>query len=256
VLGIGSTLPLVTALLLASGAPSTFQSTPLLPFVPAPHVVAVEADRDATLFEETNGLLASGAGETLFVGRTNQAFAALRRSVLHFTPPDIPGSGHGLVLESAVLVLHASPTQPGNPDPAALRVHALLAEWSEGPSVSPSGSGVSVQEGDVTWVHARYAAAPGDGGFWMHNGAQFAGIPLASATREGNEWRFSSPELTALVAGWIAEPDTNVGLIVIGNETTRQTTKAIASREHADAAVHPVLELTVRSGVRQRRSLR
>ena len=108
-------------------------------------------------------------------------------------------------------------------------MHALLADWSEGPSFSSSGTGVPAQEGDVTWLHTRYAGTPGEAGFWMHNGAQFAGIPLASAMREGNEWRFSSPELTALVAGWIAEPETNFGLIVIGNETTRQTTKALAA---------------------------
>ena len=52
------------------------------------------------------------------------------------------------------------------------------------------------------------------------------------------------------MAGWIAEPDANFGLLVIGNEAIPQTAKTIASREHADGSVHPTLELTVRSGLR------
>lgn len=243
---------LVAALLLAAGPATDFQSTPLLPLAAAPRTVLVEADRDATLFQQTDGQLASGAGDALFVGRTSQPTDALRRGLLHFTPPDIPGSGLGQgVLESVVLVLHASPTLPSQPDPAPLRVHEVLAAWNEGPSVSSFGLGVPAEPGDVTWLHTSYAVDPAEASFWLHNGGQFGGVPLASAIRgDDGTWRFSSPELTALVARWIAEPGSNFGLVVLGNESTRQTAKSIASREHADASAHPVLELRVRSGVR------
>jgi hypothetical protein len=223
-------LTAVTVGLLAAGAPPVdFGPTPIVPLTPPPRVVVLEADRDATLFEETNGLLASGAGDGLFVGKTLQGFGALRRSLLHFSPPDIAGSGRGAVLEGAVLVLHASPTLPSQPDPGPLKLHEVLADWSEGPSVSPLGLGVPAEEGDATWIHASY---PGE--FWLQNGGQFDGGPVASATREGD---------------WIADPDANYGLLVIGNEAVPQTAKTIASREHADASVHPTLELTVRSGL-------
>jgi hypothetical protein len=243
---------LTTALLLASGAPLDFQSAPSISFAPPPHTVAVLADRDATLFEQTDGQLASGAGDGLFIGRTNQPTGALRRALLHFTPPDIPSSGQGRgVLENVVLVLHVSPTLPSQPDPMELRVHEVLADWGEGASVSPAGTGVFAEVGDATWVHTAFSIEPTEASYWLHNGGQFGGLPLASAARGPDDtWRFSSPALTALVARWIAEPDSNFGLIVLGNETTRQTAKTIASREHAQESVRPVLELTIRSGVR------
>jgi len=237
-------------LLLVTGLPSRFQSQPLVPTIP--HEVLVEADRDATLFQQNDGQLASGAGDGLFVGKTNQPVESLRRALVHFTPPDIPGTGQGQgVLESVVLILHASPTLPSQPDPMELRVHEVLADWNEGPSNSPAGVGVTAEAGDVTWVHTSYATDPSEATYWLHNGGQFGGAPLASAAMgPDNTWRFSSPELTSLVLRWIADPTTNFGLIVLGNETVHQTAKTIASREHAVASVHPVLELTVRSGVR------
>ena len=76
------------------------------------------------------------------------------------------------------------------------------------------------------------------------------------AAGTGNVMFFQSPELTAAVARWIADPGTNFGLIVIGNETTGQTTKAMVSREHPDPSLRPVLELTLRSGVRGAARLR
>ena len=247
-----SPISALTLLLLAAGTPFEFQPTPIVPLTPAPRVVRVEADRDATLFENTDGLLASGGGDGLFVGRTLQPVGSLRRALLHFTPPDIPGGGNGQgVLQGVELIHHASPTLPSQPEPAALRLHEVLAQWNEGPSVSPAGIGALAEPGDTTWLHTSFAADPVEASFWMHNGGQFGGVPLASAIRgDDGTWRFSSPELTALVLRWMADPDSNFGVIVLGNEHTAMSAKTIASREHADASVHPVLELQVRSGVR------
>jgi hypothetical protein len=220
-------LALCTLLALpALGAPST--------------VLRIEASADATLIEDPDGLLANGAGPALFVGRTNQSADSVRRALLRFEMPPLPALGRRpVVVERVELVLHAN---FGNPAPSELRVHAVLAPWTEGPAFSGGGSGAPSGPGDATWLHASFPDA-----FWLHNGAQLDGRPLASVeVGDAGEVRVSSPELTRLLAGWVARPGENFGLVLIGDETHRQTVKSIASREHADPAVRPAIEITFR----------
>jgi hypothetical protein len=44
--------------------------------------LVLQAARDATLIESSDGSLANGAGPAFFVGRTSQSFGARRRAVL------------------------------------------------------------------------------------------------------------------------------------------------------------------------------
>ena len=64
----------------------------------------------------------------------------------------------------------------------------------------------------------------------------------------------STNHLVQDVRLWNSAPQQNFGWIVIGDETTPQTAKSLASRESPEPSVRPVLEVTYRlPGVRGRR---
>jgi len=204
----------------------------------APDVVIIEADRDATLIEDPDGSLANGAGPALFAGRTAQSAHSVRRAILHFdVAAALPARA---VIEAASLSLHLNPS---NAVPSRLRLHRVLEEWGEGDSSSSGGGGAPSGPGDVTWIHTFW-----DTEEWIRSGGHFVG--RASAELEADEpglytWE-STKYLTSDVRIWKAAPAQNFGWILIGDETTSQTAKAFASREHPDSTLRPVLEITYR----------
>jgi hypothetical protein len=137
----------------------------------------VPADRDTTLIEETDGGAANGAGPALFAGKIASGDNTLRRALLRFdlttAPGTLPKRPVATAIESVTLVLTVI-TEPPEAPPREFRLHRLLADWGEGTSSSPGGTGAAATPGDATWVHSYYPDA-----FWMHNGAQFDGEPSA-----------------------------------------------------------------------------
>ena len=202
--------------------------------------VVVEAAADATLVEHPDGALANGAGPNVFAGRTNAADNGVRRALLRFEIPEAARALDGKVLESVALVL--TNLTESNTVPAEYRLHRLLARWSEGPSEGLGGGGAPSQPGDATWVHASFG-----GEFWMHNGASFEGRPSARGVVTGpGAYRFESPELTRDLLRALRSPGENLGWILVGDETRRQTVRAFGSRENPDPDARPVLEITFR----------
>jgi hypothetical protein len=200
--------------------------------------VVVEADRDTTLIEHPDGALANGSGPFLYAGRTNQGTGSVRRALVRF---DV-GSAvpENAVIQDAVLVLAVT---PGNPGPRVYRLHPVLDEWGEGASSSGGGGGAPAQPADATWIHTFH-----DLEFWSHNGGQFLGIPSAEAVLDGpGVYRFDGPGILRDVRVWSRRPGANHGWILIGDETTRQTVKSLASRENPDPSLRPVLEITYRT---------
>ena len=45
------------------------------------------------------------------------------------------------------------------------------------------------------------------------------------------------------VQGWLDDPETNFGWVLLGNEESATTTKRFDSREHEDPTVRPVLRI-------------
>jgi hypothetical protein len=96
--------------------------------------------------------------------------------------------------------------------------------------------------GDATWLHATYPDA-----FWMHSGGQFEGTPSARLVVAGpGTYRLEGEGLLRDLELWSRSPETNFGWILIGDETTRQSSRAFGSRENPDLAFRPALELTYR----------
>jgi hypothetical protein len=200
--------------------------------------VIIEATRDATLIEDPNGARANGSGPYFFVGRTSQAENGIRRSLLHFEVAEaVPRNA---IIESVSLTIFM---WPSNPDPREIRLHRLLADWGEGGSSSAGGGGAPSEPGDATWVHSNYPSES-----WTHAGGDF--LNRVSARLEVGEtgsytWQ-STNHIVQDVRLWKSAPQRNFGWILIGDETTPQTAKSFASREHPDLTLRPTLEVHYR----------
>ena len=223
-------LTMILILLVLCGAPAVADTATII------------AGRDATLIEEPDGALANGSGPVIFVGRTGQVQNGIRRALLYF---DVAGGvPRGAVIESASLTLYLTPSNPG---PTGVRVHRVLADWGEGPSASSGGGGAPAEPGDVTWIHRFY-----DSDFWAISGGQFSGHASAGLEVAGEGfYTWDDRGLVNDVRLWAAGPSRNFGWILIGDETTPQTAKRFAGREHADPALRPILEVEYRLPGRQ-----
>lgn len=204
--------------------------------LPRAEMTVIEAGRDATLIEHPDGSLANGSGPVFFAGRTSQEQNSVRRALLWFDvaaalPPDA-------VIEDVKLVLT---TVSGNAQVATLRLHRVLADWGEGASSASGGGGAAAQPGDATWLHTFY-----DNRFWARSGGAFVGHESAArpvAAPGAHIWE-DAPGLVRDVRLWLAAPQRNFGWALMGDETTRQTAKRFASREHSDASLRPILQVT------------
>ncbi len=204
----------------------------------AAETVFIEATRDATLIEHPEGGRANGSGRGLFVGRTNQAENGIRRALLRFDLSAIPR--HAIV-EQVTLRLNVT---SGNDGASELRLHRVLQDWNEGPSISGGGGGAPSMRGDATWLHTFH-----DRRLWRRPGGHFRMRPSLRRVVEGTGPRIwgDSKVLLADVRLWARAPHKNLGWILLGNESQPGTAKVIASREHPDAPLRPVLEITYRT---------
>jgi PKD repeat protein len=200
--------------------------------------VVLEAERDATIYEDGNGTNANGSGIYLFTGRAEaQNASAERRGLLVFPITDaIP---EGSTITSASLDLTMSRTRSGG---QTVGLHRLLEDWSEGPSdpTGQEGGGTTAVAGDVTWLHREIS-----GSLWSTPGASFA--QSASATMEvANEGSYSyssTPELVADVQGWLDDPSSNFGWALVVDSAATGSAKRFNSRENGTASSRPKLTI-------------
>ncbi len=199
-----------------------------------PQTVVLTASKDNTLYQTTDGSLSNGAGVHLFAGSTNRR--ELRRALLAFdVASQIPP---GSQITRVVLTLHVSQTISG---PESMELHRVATDWGQGSSNAGSsrdGTGAASRPGDATWIHTFFSDRR-----WSKPGGDFAAITDARVDVDGigdSVWE-SSPAMIARVQGWIDQPSTNFGWIVIGNESTAATTKRFDSREISPNATRPTL---------------
>ena len=200
--------------------------------------ITIVADRDATLVEHPDGSLANGAGPVVFAGRNNLATDGVRRAVIRFDLTGLaPGQNPVAAAGAAVRLVN---TTESNTEPREYRLHRVLADWSEGPAFGTGGGGSPSAEGDATWIHASYPTT-----FWLHSGGQFEGTPSARLIVGGpGVYRFEGEQLLRDLELWLRNPELNFGWVLIGDETTRQNSRAFGSRENSDPALRPALELS------------
>jgi hypothetical protein len=192
--------------------------------VAAATTVNLNPAKDNTILGDLT-LNSNGAGNGVYAGRTTTGGA--RRGLLAFDLSSIPA---GATINSVSLTLNMSQTVALA---QTVALHRLNASWGESTSLG-SGSGAPAAVGDATWLRRFYNTTS-----WTTSGGDFAGAPSATLS-VGNvgSYTWTSAGLQSDVQFWMANPSSNFGWILVGNESTNQTTKKFDSRE---GAIPPVL---------------
>lgn len=185
--------------------------------------VVLGASKDNTLYESSTGSLSNGAGSGFFVGKTSSSL--IRRGVIAFDiAANIPP---GATITSVTLTLTVSQSASG---PKVVELRKLLTNWGEGTSVAGSGGGGGAPSttGDATWLHTFFNT-----GFWTTPGGNFSGTTSASQT-VGDAGDFiwgSTSQMVSDVQGWLNNPSSNFGWLVLGVELAPHTAKRFDSKE-------------------------
>ena len=196
--------------------------------------VLLQASADNTLYEDTNGLVSNGQGESFFAGRT--ALEELRRGLLRFDFSTIPA---GSTITGVTLTLTCTRSISLAEE---VSLHRSLTSWGEGASnaMGEGGRGAPAQPGDATWLH-RFS----DTTAWTSTGGDFDTTPSATTAVSGNgQYTWTSPGMVSNVQAWLNDASGNHGWFVLGAESITGSAKRFATREHADATLRPTLEVT------------
>jgi hypothetical protein len=200
--------------------------------------VSVTSAKDNTLYADPEGDVSNGDGEYFFVGRSGPFSGNPRRGILAFELAGLLPDG--AIIQSVELRLHMSMTNsPGQ----TILMHRLLADWGEGTSQADGneGGGADAEPGDATWLHRYY-----DDTFWTNPGGDFDAIVSASTFVDSNFFyhTWTSAQMIVDVQAWIADPSSNFGWILIGDESMNQTAMRFGTHENETAAYRPMLIIT------------
>lgn len=204
-------------------------------------VLVVTTSKDNTLYQSTTGALSNGAGPSMFAGRNGTGGGnRIQRGLVAFDLSAIP---FGSTVTSVVLELNCSQTSSG---PETISIHRVDADWGEGTSYAGGGGGggtVSTPN-DATWIHRFYPGSP-----WSSAGGDFQASASTSTIVDqtaGYVWP-STPAMVADVQGWLANPATNFGWMVRGDEVNSGSSKRFDTKETSIPSHLPKLTVTFTS---------
>ena len=197
--------------------------------------VNINPSKDNTLYQydPADGDKSNALGMHFFAGLT--AMKELRRGVLAF---DIAGN---IPPGSTITAVSLSANMSRAPSNTAyvVELHKLLADWGEGTSIAPGeeGDGAPATPNDPTWRHRFF-----DTIFWTTQGGDFSATVSASKMVGGvGQYTWSSTQMAADVQGWLDNPASNFGWLMLGDEVDILTAKRFDTRESTNP---PVLAVT------------
>jgi len=199
--------------------------------------VTLTPTKDNTLYEHVSGDLSNGAGVHLYVGRTNSGF--LRRGVLAFDLASSSIPPEAAVI-SATLTLNLSRVSRF-PVEEEVTLHRVLSDWGEGNS-NGNGGGAPAASGDATWLHTFY-----DTDFWLNPGGDYtstaSAATLVTNTLGYYSWG-STMTMTNDIQNWLAQPATNFGWLLLGDEAQPGSAKQFDTKENVIESNRPTLTIT------------
>jgi hypothetical protein len=197
--------------------------------------VNLVATRDNTLYDDGLGQTSNGSGIHFFAGVTG--FGGIRRGVVAFDTSGIP---IGSTVTSVQLRLRMSMTSA---DPYPVVTHRVLASWGEGTSNAGmgEGAGTSATTNDATWLHRFYPSV-----YWAAPGGDFDPAVSANIVVSGTGYYYwgPTPGMIADVQGWVNDPSTSQGWILITEESFGPTAKRFDTREISTTTYRPRLTVT------------
>jgi hypothetical protein len=199
-------------------------------------VIVLKPSQDTTILGD-EVTYASGAGD-LFIGNT--AGSSIRRSLLRF---DLSAIDAGMKVIDASLTVVVNRVAPGAfTTPATL--HRVSQSWGEGGS-NPGGSGGGdlATNGEATWTLRFFGDATSA---WTTPGASYDSDASASTVLGGTgSYSWTGAGLVSDLNDWLANPASNFGWALIGDEANSRTARRIYSRETAEDFLRPSLQLTL-----------
>ena len=200
--------------------------------------LVLEPVADASLFQPFSGdpETADSLGPHLFVGRIAQG--TRRRAMLRFDVSAIPADA---TIDEAQLELTLTRTVSGA---LSVGVHRMLASWQEGSANAgtPGGQGTTPGANDPTWTQRAFPATP-----WTTAGGDFVATAsgLMTLVAEDDYIVPASAGMLTDISDWVANPATNFGWILLGDESqSPPNAKRLESGEAVDAATRPRLRIT------------
>src|ERR1043166_250165 len=194
-------------------------------------IINIFPRKDNTLYEydAAEGDHSNGAGLHFFAGMNNES--EIRRGVFAF---DVAGSiPHGSTIVAVSLSMNMSRTMSDTT--RIVELHKLLADWGEGTSHAPGGEGdgAPAMPSDATWRHRFF-----DTTFWTTPGGDFS-VTVSASQSVGpiGQYTWSSAQMVTDVQSWLANPATNFGWLLLGDESAAATTKRFDTRESASPPV-------------------
>ena len=203
----------------------------------------IAASADTTIYAEQSGSTAydgisDGSGPSLWTSVI--AAGVTRRALVRFDLSAVPAGARVLSVQLQLFEIRAR-------DEHAVRLHRVLAAWGEaGSNGGEAGVGAPAQPGDATWSHRLWPDQR-----WAQRGGDFVATPSSSRVVGFGPASYvwpSTPQQVADVQGWLAQPSTNHGWIVIGDDQGLQNAKRFASRNGSSVDGQPTLIVTVEPG--------
>jgi hypothetical protein len=188
--------------------------------------LVVNAAKDNTLYESTGAQLSNGQGIYMFVGLTGTGGS--RRGLVAFDLSAIPSNA--TITDVSLSLFLSRPRADGTAE--TIDLFKVLKDWGEGNSNagSPGGGGAPAQPGDATWLHNFFNT-----NLWSSPGGDTANSISASTAVSTNNrtYNWSGSGMVADVQSWVANPATNFGWLITGNENTQQSAQRFHTSENA-----------------------
>ena len=182
-----------------------------------------------------------GLSANLWTGRSSNG--SLKRCAVYFDiAANIPGEA---TITSAVLSISVDRAQ-ANAGPTMVNIHRLNNDWGEGPSVYHGfggGGGTQALTNDMTFLHTFYPT-----GIWTSAGGDYDASSSAGTLVSYPTFNdfiptpyWSSVQMIDDVQGWLDDPSSNFGWMVIGSLTINATAKRLISGNSTNESKHPTL---------------
>jgi len=195
----------------------------------APCAVIIGADMDNTLYENAADT-SNGAGYVMIAGLDGRR--QIRRGLIHIDLSSIPA---GSRIDSVQVRLT---TVTFNGTTVTVGLHRALSRWGEGTSaancdVIPCADptfGAPATPGDATWFKRLWPDT-----LWTNPGGDYVANASSSTTVAGTAfwtWRWrTSATIVSDVQGWLDDPSSNYGWVIIGDESSTGTHKWFGTHE-------------------------